>query len=249
MDLELEGKVELVTGGSRGIGATIAFCLAREGCDVAFNHWEDPEGAEETVVGVEGLGRRCIAHEADVAGTEEAERMVALTVRELGRLDILVNNAALASGAPVDRMTEQQWDRVLAVNLKGCFNYCRAVAERFREQRSGRIVNIASIAALRSPAGQANYAASKAGLIGLTRGLARELGPFGVTVNAVAPGTVESDVDEALPEQLRGPAAARAALDRLASPVEVANVVAFLCSERAAGVTGEVVRVDAGQSI
>ena len=249
MDLELEGKVALVTGGSRGIGASIVFCLAREGCDVAFNHWEDPEGAKETSIGVEALGRRCLAIETDVSDFADSERTVRRVANELGRLDILVCNAGLASDRAIWNMSEPQWDRVIDVNLKGCFNYCRAVAPILREQESGRIVAITSINGMRGRFGQSNYAASKGGMIALTKTLARELGASKVTVNAVAPGLVDTAMLEALPEEHRHQAENESVFGRVARCEDVADLVAFLCSSRASHITGEVIRVDGGQYI
>ncbi len=249
MDLELRDKVALVTGGSRGIGSSIAFALAREGCHVAFSHWEDPEGAQETVFGVEGLGRKCLAFESDVAAFGEATQNVARVLRELGRLDILVCNAGLASDRTVWNMSEAQWDRVLDVNLKGCFNYIHAVAPHFREKQAGKIVNIASINGLRGKFGQSNYAASKGGMIALTKTVARELGPSQVNVNAIAPGMVDTVMAGALPPEVRLAAETESVFGRIADPADVAHLVVFLCSERARHITGEVIRVDGGQYI
>lgn len=249
MDLELKDRVALVTGGSRGIGAAIVFALAREGCDVAFTHWEDPEGAAEVRTGLEVLGRRSLDAEADVARFADAERIVARVVKELGRLDVLVCNAGVASDRLVWNMTEAQFDRVLAVNLKGTFNYCRAAAAVFRERMAGKIVTISSINGLRGKVGQSNYAASKAGVIALTKTLAKELGRSNVNCNCVAPGMVGTEMIRELPEEYLKAAQSEAALGRIATPEDVANLVCFLASEKARHITGSCIQVDGGQYI
>jgi len=249
MKLDLEGSVALVTGGSRGIGAAIAVALAHEGCDVAFNHWRDAERAAEIERAVRDLGRRCHVVEADVAEFAGAERVVAGVVASLGRLDVLVCNAGITADRTAAKMSEEEWDSVLAVNLKGCFNYCRAAARVFKEQRSGSIVNVASINGLRGKVGQANYAASKGGMIALTKTLARELGRYGVRVNAVAPGMVLTEMTRELPAEFREAAEREAVLAPLTEAAEVAGAVAFLASPRARPITGECIRLDCGQYI
>jgi 3-oxoacyl-[acyl-carrier protein] reductase len=249
MDLALEGKRALVTGGSSGIGAAIALELAREGCDLAFTHVGDAGEAGTTEASLRALGRRAVVEECDARDFAAAERFVARAREELGGLEILVCNAGITSDAVVWKMDEEQWDEVLAVNLKGCFNYCRAAAPLFRAQRRGKIVNISSINGLRGKFGQTNYAASKGGMIALTKSLARELGRFDVNVNAVAPGMVATRMMRLLPGEFHLAAEEEAVLGRIARPEEVADVVAFLCSDRARHITGEVVRVDGGQYI
>lgn len=249
MDLEFRDRVALVTGGSRGIGASIVYALARQGADVAFNHWEDPEGAREVRTGLQVFGRRTLALEADVSRFEEAVRVVERVHKDLGRLDILVCNAGVASDRLSWDMAESQWDRVIDVNLKGTFNYCRAAGRIFMEQRHGKIVTVSSISGLRGKAGQANYAASKGGIIALTKTLARELGRYNVNVNSVAPGMVATESVRDLPEEFVNSAESESALGRIASAEDVASVVLFLCSEGARHVTGECVRVDGGQYI
>ena len=247
--LMLEGKKAIVTGGSLGIGASIAQELARQGANVAINYRKHDTEARQVVAGIESLGRKGLAVKADVASFADAQRMVDEVKEKFGGLDILVNNAGINRDSVVWKMTEQQWDEVLTTNLKGYFNYIRAAVGIFREQKSGKIVNVTSINGLRGKFGQTNYSASKAGIIGLTKALARELGKSNVNVNAVAPGLIETDMMKDAPETVKEAALAEIVLGRLGKPEEVAAVVAFLCSEAARHITGEVIRVDGGQYI
>ena len=247
MSLELTGQAALVTGAGRGIGAAIARELAGAGCDVALVESGAFDEAQSLADELGRSGRRSIAIRADVSDFAGAEQAVAAAVEALGRLDHLVCNAGIARDAMIWKMTEEAWDQVMDVNLKGCFAYCRAVAGLFREQQHGRIVNIASINGLRGKAGQANYAASKAGIIALTRTLARELGPKGVNVNCVAPGMVRTEMTAKLPPAILERAIAETPLGRMAEPEDIARVVVFLCSEASRHITGEVIRVDGGQ--
>lgn len=247
MDLGLAGKVALVTGGASGIGAAVAARLAREGCDVAIVDLAGAPGAAEVVRAVEAAGRRASFHAADVADFALAESVVAEVAGRLGRLDVLVCCAGVTDDAVSWKMTEAQWDRVLDVNLKGCFNYCRAAAARMKDAGAGRIVNVASINGLRGKFGQANYAASKGGMVALSKTLARELGRFGVTVNVIAPGMVRTGMTAALPHDVIEKAVGETLVGRLAEPSDCADVVAFLCGEGARHLTGQVVRVDGGQ--
>jgi len=249
MDLGLAGRGALVTGGARGIGAAIAVALAKEGCDVAVVDRAVDDGARTVARAIEAAGRRALVIAADVRDFAAAEAAVAQTVAAFGRLDILVGNAGLAADAMSWKMTEAQWDEVLDVNLKGCFAYARAAAPVLRERKDGRVVFIASINALRGKAGQANYAASKAGVIALGKTLARELGRSGVTVNVVAPGMVRTPLTASLPGEVLQRAVDESALGRIATPDDIADAVTFLCSERARHVTGVVLRVDGGQNI
>jgi 3-oxoacyl-[acyl-carrier protein] reductase len=238
VDLDLTGKVALVTGGSRGIGAAIVRALAAEGCRTALTHVGDAEAA----AAVGGL-----AFDSDASDPEAVEDVVGRVVAELGGLDILVCNAGITADAVIWKMSDEQWDRVLDVNLKGCFHYCRAAAPLFRERKGGRIVNITSINGLRGKFGQTNYAASKGGMIAFTKSLARELGRSGVTVNAVAPGMVATEMIQSVPAEFREAAEKESLLNRIADPADVADAVVFLCSARARHITGEVIRVDGGQ--
>jgi len=249
MDLSLAGKKALVTGGSSGIGAAIVAALAAEGCDVAFTHLGDATEAAATVLRVEAQGGRALCEESDVSDFAASQAAVAELARGLGGLDVLVCNAGITADGVTWKMDEAQWDRVLDVNLKGAFHYCRAAAPLLRARGGGKIVLISSINGLRGKFGQANYAASKAGLIGFAKSLARELGKFNVNVNVVAPGMVATRMMKALPGEFHLAAEEEAALGRIAQPEEIASVVAFLCSERARHITGEVIRVDGGQYI
>jgi 3-oxoacyl-[acyl-carrier protein] reductase len=249
MDLGLSNRVAIVTGGSIGIGASIALELAGEGCDVALNYRRHDTEAKEVARRIENLGRRCLTVKADVTSFQDAESMVDQVIRELGRLDILVCNAGITWDGVIWKMSEQQWDQVIAVNLKGYFNYNRAAAGIFMQQKSGKIINISSINGLRGKFAQVNYSASKGGEIALSKAMAKELGKFGVNVNVVAPGMVMTDMASQIPPEFLNKAIDETVLGRIAKPEEVAHVVAFLCSDRARHITGEVIKVDGGQYI
>jgi len=247
--MELEGRAAIVTGGTRGIGRAIALDLAANGADVALNYRKSADLAEELAGTIRGMGRRALAIQADVSSFDDAQAMVRQVLDEFGRLDILVNNAGMNWDGVVWKMTEQQWDRVMEVDLKGTFNYVRAVAPIFRGQGGGKIVNITSINGLRGKFGQSNYSAAKAGVIGFTKACARELGRFNVNVNAVAPGLIETEMVQEAPASVREMALAEIVLGRLGLPEEVAYVVTFLCTEKARHITGQVIQVDGGQYI
>ena len=247
MALALEGQAALITGAGRGIGASIAVGMAQAGCDVALVDLGEFAAAEALATSIRATGRRAIALKADVTDVDGAERAVAAARDALGRLDHLVCNAGITRDGMIWKMSEAAWDDVIDVNLKGCFAYCRAVAPLFRSQGWGHIVNIASVNGLRGKAGQSNYGASKAGVISLTKTLARELGPKGINVNCVAPGMVRSEMSDRLPPEVVARAVGESALGRIAEPEDVAAVVVFLCSPGARHVTGEVIRVDGGQ--
>ena len=247
--MDVQDKVAIVTGGSMGIGRAIALDLAAHCADVAINYRKHVDEANQVVREIERRGRRGLAVQADVASFEDAQRMVE-TVREaFGRLDILVNNAGINRDGVVWKMSEAQWDEVIATNLKGYFNYIHAAAPIFKEQSSGKIVNITSINGLRGKFGQSNYSAAKAGIVGLTKAIARELGKFNVNVNAVAPGLIETEMMMQAPQEVKDKALAEIVLGRLGTPEEVAHVVTFLCSDLARHITGEVIKVDGGQYI
>jgi 3-oxoacyl-[acyl-carrier protein] reductase len=249
MDLGLEGKKAIVTGGSMGIGTAVALALAREGCDVAINYRRHDEEAKEVVRKIEQMGRRGLAIKADVASHADAENMVRTVVEELGGLDILICNAGINWDGVIWKMTEKQWDTVINVNLKGYFNYNKAAAMVFKDQKGGKIVNISSINGMRGRFAQANYAASKGGEIALSKTLAKELGKFNVNVNVVAPGLVMTDMAKGMPPEALNRSMNETVVGRIATPEECADVVVFLCSDRARHVTGEVIKVDGGQYI
>ncbi|HEV2706957.1 MAG TPA: SDR family NAD(P)-dependent oxidoreductase [Pyrinomonadaceae bacterium] len=244
--MEFDGKVAIVTGGASGIGAACALEFARGGADVCIVDIAPEELLRRQTLALKEAGARVVAFSADVSDHVEAGRVVEETCARLGRLDILVNAAGTYDDAPLWEMSEARWTRVLDVNLKGTFNYLQAAARFFREQHAGKIVNIASIEALRGRFGLSNYAASKAGVIALTRSAAAELGGANVNVNAVAPGFIRTPMTARLPRKILEEAIARTLLGRAGEAEEVAQLVAFLCSERAAYITGEVFKIDGG---
>lgn len=247
--MNLKGKSAIVTGGSIGIGAAIAVKLAECGANVALNYRKHREEAEAILDRIVQIGRKGLLVQADISNFEEAGKMVEAVVNTFGKVDILVNNAGVNWDGVIWKMTEEQWDQVLDINLKGYFNYIRAVAPLFREQQSGKIINITSINGLRGKFGQSNYSASKAGIIGLTKTVARELGKYGINVNAVAPGLIETDMMKNADESIRSAALEEIVLKRIGQPEDIANVVAFLCTDLARHITGEVIKVDGGQYI
>lgn len=247
---ELVGRIALITGASRGIGAAAALSLAKSGADIALNHLNDKQAADEIASAVTALGRKAIAFDCDVSNFENVAQMVTEVQQSFGGLDILINNAGITADSPVWKMSEEQWDKVLDVNLKGCFNTIRAVSPILRdnkEKKYGRIVNVSSINGLRGKFGLANYAASKAGIIGLTNSVARELGKYQVTVNAVAPGFILTDLMSSLPEEIKAAALNETALKKLGEPADIASAISFLCSDGARHITGSVIKVDGGQ--
>jgi 3-oxoacyl-[acyl-carrier protein] reductase len=241
-----EAEVAIVTGGTRGIGRAIALELARAGCDLVITYRSDEAAAAAARREIEGVGRRVEALRSDVAVAGEAARVVGAARERLGAPRILVNNAGILRDRALYAMSEEEWDAVLDTNLKGAFNLCRAAVGPMMKQGYGRIVNISSVSGLHGLPGQANYAASKAGLIGLTRVLAREAGRFGVTVNAVAPGFIEGEMLETVPQKQRQAALDRIPCRRFGTPEEVALLVRYLASEQAGYITGQVFVIDGG---
>jgi 3-oxoacyl-[acyl-carrier protein] reductase len=241
----LAGRAVIVTGGSRGIGAAIAALLAEHGASVLVSG-RDADRVQTAVKAMEGLGGRVVGLAADAAKREDVDRLVDAARQEFGRLDVVVNNAGITSDALLVRMKDDDWDRVMDVNLRGAFLLTRAAAKVMMRQKSGRVINIASAAGAMGNAGQANYSAAKAGLIGLTKASARELAHWGILVNAVAPGLIETDMSAAIPEAARQAFLAQVPLGRIGTAREVAEVVGFLAGAGASYITGQVFHVNGG---
>jgi 3-oxoacyl-[acyl-carrier protein] reductase len=243
--LKLAGKVALVTGGAQGIGKAVALLLARNGADIVVSDI-NLEKAEETAKEVQALGRKALATKVDVAAFGDVEKMVEAILTQFGKVDILVNNAGIARDKLILRMTEEDWDAVLNINLKGTFNCTKAVVRHMSKQKSGKIVNIASVVGEMGNAGQGNYAASKAGVIGFTKTIAREFAQRGINVNAIAPGYIETPMTDALPDKVKEELKRLIPMDRLGKPEDVAEAVLFLVSESANYITGQVLNVNGG---
>ena len=242
----LDGKVAVITGAARGIGKAIALKYASEGADVAFTDLVINEAAEETIREIEAFGHKCKGYASNAANFDETHTVVEQILADFGKIDILVNNAGITKDGLVLRMTEQQWDAVIAVNLKSAFNFIHAALPSMARQKSGSIINMASIAGQTGNPGQVNYSASKAGLIAMAKSVAKEMGSRGIRANAIAPGYVISEMTEALPQSVRDEFVKMIPLGRGASVDEIASVALFLASDLASYVTGQVIAVNGG---
>ena len=247
--MELKGKAALVTGGSRGIGRAVCLELARRGACVAVNYAGNAAAAEETVESCKAMGVDAFSVQADVADAAACDAMVKEVLSRFGRLDILVNNAGITRDGLMPMLKDADWDAVLDANLKGAFHCMRAAYRPMMKQKYGRVVNLSSIVGLRGNAGQANYSASKAGVIGLTKALAKELGPSHITVNCVAPGVIDTEMNGGLPEKARESMLASIPMGRLGQGEDVAKAVAFFAGDGAGYVTGQVLCVDGGMAV
>ncbi|WNS79756.1 3-oxoacyl-[acyl-carrier-protein] reductase [Domibacillus sp. DTU_2020_1001157_1_SI_ALB_TIR_016] len=247
--MNLEGKIALVTGASRGIGKAIALELARLGADVVVNYAGSEQKAKETADEITAMGRRSFIVQCDISDSEAVGAMVKETIDQFGRLDILVNNAGITRDNLMMRMKEQEWDDVINTNLKGVFLCTKAVTRQMMKQKSGRIINISSVVGRIGNAGQANYTAAKAGVIGLTKASARELAPRGITVNALAPGFITTDMTDELPAEAREQLISQIPLGTLGDTADIAAAAAFLASDGAKYITGQVLGVDGGMAM
>ncbi|MBT2687997.1 3-oxoacyl-[acyl-carrier-protein] reductase [Bacillus sp. ISL-47] len=244
--MKLEGKAALVTGASRGIGREIALGLAKQGADIAVNYSGSEKRANEVVDEIKALGRNAFAVQCDVSDSESVANMVKETIEKFGKLDILVNNAGITKDNLIMRMKEDEWDDVININLKGVFLCTKAVTRQMMKQRSGRIINISSIVGVSGNPGQANYVAAKSGVIGLTKTSAKELATRGITVNAIAPGFITTDMTDKLNEEVRDQMLKQIPLARFGDPADIANVAVFLASDDSRYMTGQTLHVDGG---
>ena len=244
--MNLTGKVALVTGASRGIGQATAIELAKAGADIVVNFIGNEAVAQETVEAIEALGRKAIKIKANVGDADDVQAMVDEAHATFGHIDILVNNAGITRDGLLIRMKDSDWDEVLNINLKGVYLVTKAVAKLMVKQRAGRIINMTSVSGVTGNVGQANYAAAKAGVIGFTKTCAKELAARGITVNAIAPGFIETAMTDVLPEKIKEGIAATVPLGRMGQPEEIAGVVTFLASDFASYITGQVLNVDGG---
>ena len=245
----LTGKTALVTGAARGIGKAIALKFAEEGANVAFTDLVIDENGEATKAEIEAKGVKCMAYASNAADFAQTEEVVGQVHKDFGTIDILVNNAGITKDGLMMRMTEAQWDAVINVNLKSAFNFIHACTPIMMRQRSGSIINMASVVGVHGNAGQSNYAASKAGMIALAKSVAQEMGSRGVRANAIAPGFIETAMTAALPEDVRADWAKKIPLRRGGQPEDIANVATFLASDLASYVTGQVLQVDGGMNM
>ncbi|WP_279222263.1 3-oxoacyl-[acyl-carrier-protein] reductase [Anaerophilus nitritogenes] len=247
--MRLEGKTAIVTGGSRGIGKAIALKLADLGANIVVNYTSNPQKAEEVVEEIKKIGREAIALKADVSNSEEVAEFIKEVESKFESIDILINNAGITKDNLLMRMKEEDWDQVISINLKGTYNCTKAVTKKMMKQRSGKIVNVASVVGVTGNAGQANYAASKAGVIGFTKSIAKELGSRGINVNAVAPGFIQTDMTEILSDEVKKQIMDQIPMKELGKAEDVANAVAFLCMDESKYITGQVLHIDGGMAM
>ena len=242
----LKGKTALITGAARGIGKAIAMKLASEGADIAFTDLKEDDNFRNTVEEIRALGVQCRGYASNAADFEQAHAAVEQIIKDFGRIDVLVNNAGITRDGLMMRMSEQQWDSVITVNLKSAFNFTHAVVPVMARQRGGSIINISSVVGVNGNAGQCNYSASKAGLIGLAKSMAKEMGSRGIRANAIAPGFIITDMTNALPQEVRDEWNKKIPLRRGGTPEDIANVALFLASDLSSYVTGQVIVCDGG---
>ncbi|HCO74534.1 3-ketoacyl-ACP reductase [Clostridium sulfidigenes] len=241
-----KGKNVVVTGGSRGIGRAIAIEFGKKGANVVINYVSSDAEAEKVAEEIKSLGGNAILVKGDVSSFEEGKKLIDETVKVFGTIDILINNAGITKDGLIMRMKEEHFDKVIDINLKGVFNTCKSAVAHMLKQRSGKIINISSVVGVVGNAGQANYAASKAGVIGLTKSIAKEVGTRGITVNAVAPGFIKSDMTDVLSEKVKDGMLGLIPLNRFGNVEDVARTVVFLASEGGDYITGQVINVDGG---
>lgn len=245
----LQGKTALITGAARGIGKALALRFAAEGADIAFTDLVIDENGKQTEDEIKALGVKCIAYASNAADFAQTEEVVKKVHEDFGKIDILVNNAGITKDGLMMRMSEGQWDAVINVNLKSAFNFIHAILPIMMRQKSGSIINMASVVGVHGNAGQSNYAASKAGLIALAKSIAQEVGSRGIRANAIAPGFIETAMTAALPEEVRADWAKKIPLRRAGKPEDIAEVAVFLASDMSSYVTGQVIQVDGGMNM
>jgi 3-oxoacyl-(acyl-carrier-protein) reductase len=247
--MELMSKVALVTGASRGLGREIAIGLAKQGAIVIVNYNGSKEKANEVVEEIKNMGQQAVSYQCNVSDYEATGEMLKTLIKEYGRIDILVNNAGITKDNLIMKMTEEDFDQVIDINLKGTFNTIKHISRQMLKQKSGKIINISSVVGVLGNAGQSNYSASKAGVIGLTKSMARELASRGITVNAIAPGFIETEMTEILSEEVKEAVLTQIPLRKFGKPEEVAALTVYLASEKANYITGQVIHIDGGMAI
>jgi len=247
--MELENKVALVTGASRGLGREISILLAKQGAIVIVNYNGSENSAKEVVEIIEGLGQKAIAYQCNISDYEAVGNMMKTIIKEHSSIDILVNNAGITQDNLIMKMKEEEFDKVIAINLKGTFNTIKHVSRQMLKQRSGKIINISSVVGILGNMGQVNYAASKAGIIGITKSMARELASRGITVNAIAPGYIETEMTEELPKDVKKVALNQIPLGNFGKAEDIAELVVFLASDKANYITGQTIHIDGGMAM